>query len=809
MKHALSNRKNLNGCVRALSNNQTMGQRKFLPGRKTRKSHCFIMVIAFILDFFLVSGLGFPQDEAANTKAPEGMIKGRVIDEEIKSPIPNVRVKVVGTSLEVYTDADGYFSIPNVSVGTYTLELSSRFFITRRKPDVIVKSNRTTYVEATLKLDKIVQEEEITVTASYFSSTESQPTSSTSFSNEEIRRAAGSAGDVSRIISSLPSVTRTNDMINYLVVRGGSPAENSFYLDNIEIPNINHYPALGSTAGAISLLNVDFIRDVRFYSGGFSPIFGDRLSSVMDISFREGNHDESDFQLSLDMMGIGAVGEGPVASGKGSWMFSARRSYIDLLIDLMGSGVPVTWSDFQGKLNFDLSSNNRLSFLGVAGLDSSGTKKEDALKDDESFYGDLDTTEYTVGVNWFSIWGTNGYSNTSLSHSYIRYKDAYYHTVSEELARRGKNREQSFVLRNVIFYRLSQASNLEFGFELKHLTSDYNYYLASYTDVLGTSVPDFSKEIKASAEKASAFLKHTWNPFSKLTLNTGIRVDYSSHNKNSSFSPRLSLSYTLSEKSSLDAEAGVFTQHLPLVLLFQNKNFKTLSNPLAYHFVLGIRHLLTENTRLTIEVYDKEYKHFPLDPAQPSLFIFDEVFYSGFFNEHSHLLDTGKARSYGIEFMIQKKLAEKVYGMMSASYFRSRYRDLDGVWHNRVYDNQYIFAVEGGYKLNKFWEFGVKWNYAGGPPYTPFDEVASQHINSGIFDLARINGERLPAYHSLNIRMDKRFYFRASNLTLYLSVWNVYNRKNVFSYYWNTIEKKPGHVLGWGILPVLGIEFEF
>jgi hypothetical protein len=159
--------------------------------------------------------------------------------------------------------------------------------------------------------------------------------------------------------------------------------------------------------------------------------------------------------------------------------------------------------------------------------------------------------------------------------------------------------------------------------------------------------------------------------------------------------------------------------------------------------------------------------------------------------------------------MIQKKLAERLYGLVSASYFRTFYRDLAGEWRPRVYDNRFIVAVEGGYRPGRFWEFSCKWNYAGGVPYTPFDLEASEAANSGVFDLTRINGERLDPYHSLNLRADKRFHFGRSNLTLYFSVWNVYNRKNTAFIFWNTLENQPDVEYQWGLLPILGLEFEF
>ncbi len=739
-----------------------------------------------------------------------GSIKGTVIDAEVKSPLAQVKVSIVGLNKDTLTDEEGNFAFLDVPVGTYTLQFSCEFYTTVRNTDIVVKSRRITRVHAEMTLVlSLKQEEEITVTAGYFAPAEKQNPSTSHFSFEEIRRLAVPIGDVSRILSSLPSVISVNAMNNALVVRGGNPAENSFFIDNIQVPNINHFPKLGSTAGAIGLLNIDFIRDVRFYSGGLSPEYGDSLSSVMDVRFREGNRDEYDFQLGLDMMGASAVGEGPLGKDTGSWMLSARRSYLDLLIDIMGQGVPVTYSDFQAKINLNLSPRNRLSFLGIGGMDNSGTQKEDALEDNESYYGGLDTKEYTVGVNWFSMWGSNGYSNTSLSQNYMQYQEDAFHTVSEELARKGLYTERSLNLRNINHFRLSKAHELSFGFEFKHMTDNYDYFVAGYTDVLGNAVSPVDRDIRISDDMYAAFLNWNWSPSSKLKFNTGARLDYLSLSQKFYLSPRFSLAYKLSENTSLQTSLGVFTQHLPLHLVGQRKGFEELESPRAYHFILGFHHLLNGTTRLSVEVYDKEYHYLPLDPAQPTLFVFDEIFFQGFIQEHENLVDTGRGRAYGIELMVQKKLSNKLYGVISGSYFRTQYQGLDEIWRDRIYDNRFVLSTQGGYKFNKHLECSFKWVFAGGYPYTPFDIEASLLANTGIYDQNRINKERLPPIHFLNLRMDKRFYFRRSNLILYLTVWNAYNRKNVISYYWNTIEQRPGQAELWGILPCFGLEFEF
>jgi hypothetical protein len=767
----------------------------------------------------LIAGLATIQPGVRAQEAPavpRGGIKGVVLDAEVKTPLAGVRVKVLGGTLEsvpgleAVTDSQGRYEIAAVPVGSYVLEFSFPYFRTRRITDIIVKSGRATPVEAEINLDNAaVDKREVTVTAAYFDEPSEAAPSTTGFSFEEIRRAAGAAGDVTRMIGSLPSVARTNDTMNHLIVRGGSPTENAFYIDNIEIPNINHYPQQGASSGPIGLLNVEFIRDVSFSAGGFSPIFGDRLSSVMDISFREGNRDASELQLDLSMMGLGLVAEGPLPARKGSWLVSARRSYIDLLIRLMGSGVPVSWSDGQAKVVLDLSPRNRLAFLAVAGLDDSGTHKADAIKDAESTFGELDTSEYTAGFDWFHQWGSSGYSNTSLARSEIRYRESFQDTLSEELLRKATNGDEAWTLRNVNLLRLGGSERIVFGFEAKRLLSRFDSFEAGTTDVLGQPVPGLTRRASVSTDLYSGYAQYGWDPVRSLTVQLGFRADRFASSRALRLSPRLSLAWRVSSRDTLDASAGVFYQQLPATLLVQREAAAALLEPRALHFILGYRRLLAPDTRLSVEVYDKEYDRMPLDPTQPALFLLDEIFRDNRFAEHGPLVFGGRARSAGVEVLVQKKLADRLYGIASLSYFRTRYLGYDGRWYDRVYDNRFLFCVEGGWRLGRSWELGLRANYAGGAPYTPFDLAASQAANAAIFDPSRINGARLPAYASFNVRADRRFNFRGSNLTVYLSLWNILDRKNVAAVYWNAIGRKPGEILGWGVLPVLGVEFEF
>jgi hypothetical protein len=761
-----------------------------------------LLLVAVLLTTFSSPSGGEESD-------PKGAIRGTIIDAESRQPLPGANVILRGTRSGSTSDLNGSYVIQDISVGNYTVVFSYLGYERLFKTDIIISSDRTSFVHAELKPSSVSMES-VVVTGGYFSRIDAQPLSAATFSAEEIRRQAGSAGDISRVLFGLPSMARINDSKNSLIVRGGSPIENGFYLDNIEIPNINHYPVQGSSDGPIGLLNVEFIRDVNFYSGGFSPIYGDRLSSVMELAFREGSRDRFHMQLDMSMQGLGAVVEGPVNGGKGSWFLSARRSYLDLIFQFVDVNAPVpAYGDLQGKLVYDLSDKHRLSFLGLMALDNVSQSREDALEHKNNLYQNYDMFNNTVGMNWQYLWSQSGFSNFSLAHTMMKSTGNFYETLTGLHLLDNRSNEQEYKFRNTNHIRFNPSHTVDIGVDAKYLTTTYTHLYAEYTDRLGNVTPAMTVDADIRSAKVGAFLRYGWRILDNLTIAPGARVDYFEFNNQAHISPRLSMTYDFNAITSLTASAGVFFQSSPLVLLAQKDAYRHLKDPRAYHYVLGLSHLLTENTRLTVELYDKEYRECPMDPSQAELFVLDEAVDAGLFLNHERLVDNGRAYSRGVEVMVQKKLAEDIYGVIGGSYFRSRYRDLNGTWRDRLYDNKVTFTMEGGYKPNAKWEFSVRWLYAGGAPYTPFDEEASAELHKGVYDRSRVNEERLPNYHSLTLRADRRFHFSASTLIVYLSVWNVYGRKNVSQFTWNQLENTIRQEEMWGTIPVFGIEYEF
>jgi carboxypeptidase-like protein/TonB-dependent receptor-like protein len=740
-----------------------------------------------------------------------GKIEGYILDNNSQSELIGANVLIINSTIGAASDFNGKFAIENVPIGNYSLKFSFLGYNSIIKTDVIVRSDRTTFVNCELNTTSI-ESDEVVVQDSYFQGNDEQQISSINFSREEIRRAPGSAGDVSRILMSLPSVAKVNDQSNTLAVRGGSPIENTFYIDNIEIPNINHFPSQGASGGAIGMLNVDFIEDVDFFTGGFSAIYGNRLSSIMNLSFREGNREEFDGQLDLNFSGFGGIIEGPLFSENSSFMISARRSYIDFLIKMIdvGSSIAPTYGDIQGKFTFDIDKNNKIMLIGVFGDDQNSSDQENAIENKMVFYGDQDIYQTTVGINWRSLWSKKGYSNTSISYNSMKFIEDFYETGSAELLGKNRSNDIFYQLRNVNYFQFNSQNSIQFGFEAKHIIADYNNWYAEYTDAIGNPIESFTINKNTGGNIFAAFGSYLFKPSNRIALTFGVRSDYFSYASEFKISPRFSFSYSFSDMTKLNISTGLFYQALPSKLLVLNEANKNLNIPVSSHYIVGIEQLITESTLLTFEVYQKNYSNFPMDPNQPSLFLIDEIYYNdGFYFNTNDLIDNGEAQTQGAELTIQKKLAKDFYGLIGASYFHAKYKGIDNEWRDRIYDNRFILNIEGGYKPNYYWEFSVRWIYAGGRPYTPFNIEESQNLNRGVLDENKVNTERYDAYHSLNVRIDKRFAFSGSNLVLYLSVWNVYDRKNVATIYWSQTENKPDVVNQWGMLPIFGVEYEF
>ena len=739
---------------------------------------------------------------------PEGRISGSVATSGTLEPVAGAFVILDGTSLGGLTDGNGEFSITGVPVGSYNLRVSSVGHHPGMKTDVIVRSERLTMVEFLLEPAPLAGGT-ITVRPSYFSRDEAQAGSSQEFSGEEIRRAPGSAGDVVRIIAGLPSVSKVDNQYNGLAVRGGNPFENGIYIENMEFGNINHFPRQGTSGGGLSMVNVDVLSDVRFSAGGFSAAYGDRLSSVMELKLRGGNRQEFDGQLDFGMAGAGTVLEGPLAGGDGAWLVTARHSWVDLLTSIADIDAVPTYSDYLAKVELDLSPSHRLTFLGMGAIDYVDYTFEQAGDDGNPNYGITDTKSLLTGVDWRWLWHGDGFSRTSLSFSDLSYGGDYRKTSNQEIEAVQDSDERSASLRNTNTWSASPGLEMNFGLDLRLGFNRYDSYFGADTSWSGEPLPPLTIDRDVQNFQGGIFCETTLDISQRVVATFGLRGDYSDRNRSMTVSPRGALSLQTNEDCTITASAGIYRQALPAELIARSTEFESLCDPVATHYVLGFQRLFSEDTRLVVEAYLKAYSRFPFDPGQPGYFILDGLGSEQDLYSFISLQSGALARSRGIEVTLQKRLAMGLYGIVSGSYSRSSYRSPGEPFRNRIFDNRVIVGIEGGYRFDERWEASLRWDFAGGRPFTPLDVEASAEFNRSILDESRINAERLPAFHTLNVRVDRRFNFSDTALVTYASIWNAYNRRNVAAVYWNGVEHREDRIYQWGIMPVVGLEYEF
>ncbi len=737
---------------------------------------------------------------------PVGTIQGKVAEYLRSTVIPGTQVQIMNTRFSTITNAKGQFKLLNLPVGSYTVKFSVAGFKPFISTDIIVRPNRITFLHIELREQRLQLTEKVKVTAGYFSKNEEVPHSVLNLSKEEVRRAPGTIGDVSRVLKAMPGVAGNGDETTDLIVRGGSPLENGFFIDNIEVPNINHLPRIGSTGGVLSGLNQDLVQNVDFFTGGFSANYGHRLSSITDITFREGNKEEFDGQLDINMVQAGGVMEGPLFSGNGSWLVSVKQSYLQLMkkAGILNVGAVPNTFDSQVKLTFDINAKHKINILNVF---LKGDYQEEY--DDGFTYEDNKYTQNTIGINWIANWSERFLSNTSLSYSFLNRNDGETNGYQTDTPWQwfADNSATYFALRNFNYLFFNNRNKCVFGFQVKYQSDEIDRYQDGYTNWMGDPVPDSWLKQSYKTINSSIFFSYIWQPLKRLTTTIGLRGDHWSAHQKLRMSPRLSFSYALTPRFSVNGGFGIYYQSLPMSLLAYWPQSKRLDHMRAAHYTFGLEFFPGAGTKITLEVYNKEYDHLPIDPFIPQGMVTDSLIDS--YYVPLSVVSEGAGYSRGIELLVHKKLTRKFYGLISASFFRSRYKDMKDQWWNRFFDNRYLVNLGAGYKPNNKWEFSFKWTLVGGRPYTPFDTERSIAQRQAVYDQTRFMGARIPAYSSLNIRVDRRFYFGKSNLIVYLDVWNILNRKNVYEYEWDGFYQAPAGQHQLTILPMLGVEYEF
>ncbi|PDH48344.1 MAG: ferric aerobactin receptor, partial [Bacteroidetes bacterium MED-G20] len=314
------------------------------------------------LTYFLIS-----LTSITNILSQNSVIKGKVVDATNNETIPFANVFVEQINSGVASDFDGFYEIENLKPGLYTIKCSFVGYEPVVYAEVIVNPNKPTILDIKL-IESSTSLDEVEITASPFQKSEESPVSKRTINATEIYRNPGGNRDISKVITSLPGVASTVSFRNDIIIRGGAPNENRFYLDGIEIPNINHFATQGSSGGPVGMINVNFIREVDLYSGAFPSNRGNALSSVLEFKQIDGNPDRIAKTLTVGSSDFGITLDGPV-NNKTTFVFSARRSYLQLLFSAIGLPFLPTYNDFQFKTKTKIDDKNQITFIGLGAID--------------------------------------------------------------------------------------------------------------------------------------------------------------------------------------------------------------------------------------------------------------------------------------------------------------------------------------------------------------------------------------------------------------------------------------------------------
>jgi len=733
-------------------------------------------------------------------------VYGYIIDAQTKKPIPFANILIIGTNFGAASDENGYYRIVGVPYNTYQIRASVIGYNSLTKTDIVVQAGKPAAVDFELT-EEAIQLENVVITSDYFNNP-LEVNSIRNFSYEEIRRSPGGFEDVVRALSILPGVAQADAGRNDLIVRGGAPSENLYLIDGIEISNINHFGGQGVSGGPLSYINLDFVRETSFSTGGFSSMYGDKLSSVLSIKLRNGREDRIGGKATVSASQFGLNLEGPV-TGKSNFIFSARRSYLDFIFKAAGFSFVPEYYDLMLKANLNSHSNDQFSFLFISAFDNvrffNETKEQQF---DNSRILGSDQIQYVTGFSYRHLFD-NGYYNIGLSRNYVAYNTSQNDSLLKPIFQ-NKSLEEENSLRADVVYILSDKSEINFGGTLKFVEADYNIFFPAYITSLGDSLAVSNLNTENNYTKLGAYFNYNRLLFNKINFNLGFRGDiFTALNKNFSFSPRFSLSYKLHELTSINFSTGIYHQSPSYIWLEAFESNKDLKMIRVNQYILGFDQRIAEDALLKIEGFYKDYSDYPASKTRPYLVLANTG--AGFEGSEGNfvsfglepLVSSGYGKSRGVEISIQKKLSEiPYYGLLSLTYSRSDYTSLDGIKRSGSYDQNWLFNLSGGYKIDKFWEASVKFRFASGSPYTPFNSDGTQSI-------ANYNSKRLKPAHSLDLRIDKRWYFSAWTLITYLDIQNIYNKKNSTSIRWNQREMQADDESSIGFLPSIGVSAEF
>jgi hypothetical protein len=581
----------------------------------------------------------------------------------------------------------------------------------------------------------------------------------------------------------------------------------------------------------VSLLDAELLQDVTFLTGGYPAPYVNRTSSVLQVTQREGNRKEFGGWATLGFAGAGAILEGPINDGKGSWIVSARRSFLDLFTQDVGfGGVPIVYA-LNAKAVYDLTPRDRVWLVNVSGVDEIRLGLTDSTDLDEeiaNFDIRYDGWRSATGFNWQRTFGSRGVGLFGITHSEARVgqqvKDlvaqgvpppgvppdaviARSPVVYSEESGEGETTLKYDLTVHLPFFDTVQAGGSFKAFRIGYMVESPYGNDTPYSPVPGLSPLFLDTQFRSS--QTGAYLQGSKRVASRVNLTVGGRVDHYGILSQTRFSPRAGVKVRLTDALSWNASIGRYYQQPAFLFVSAFPQNASLVPWRANHYVTGVAWSPDASLRVTAEAYRKNYAKYPVASDLPTVSLAN---IGDTFNVREILFpltSAGEGYSEGVELFMEKRLTSKLYGQGNLSFSRTRHAGLDSVLRPGSFDYPFVFNLLGGYRLSPRWEVSARLSFLSGRPFTPYDQVGSAEQRRGVYDLTRVNAERAPDYGRVDIRVDRTFTVGDQPLNVFVGVQNATGRRNFAGYSWNRRTNTQQFGEQQGIFPILGLDWRF
>ena len=713
-----------------------------------------------------------------------GTISGKVFNNETGLFLEGATIQVENSDFFAITNNEGFFEINDVPTSSYNVKASFIGFKSLTLYNVIVKSVGNQSLQYGLNPSS-EELDEIIVVESPFKTSIETPLSTQTFSAVEIETYPGGNNDITRVIQSLPGISPSiGGFRNDIIIRGGGPNETVFYIDGIEIPNINHFSTQGSSGGPVGLINVSFIKDVTLSTSSFGAEYDNALSGVLSFDQKDAKIDKVSGNFRVGSSEAGLTLEGPLklfSNEDTSFIFSIRRSYLQFIFKAFGfSFLPDYW-DYQMKITHKIDDFNHINFIGIGSIDELTINEADEFDfENESQIEQLpiiNQKSRTFGVSWKRIYkNKNGFFNLSISNNRLENNfERFKNNISKSNPSFSNISSEDET--KIRFISNQKSENLKFSYGGNMQLSNYknNTQFEFYNTDYNTKI-DFIK-YGLFLKSNSTFIDD------KLGVSLGVRLDQDNftleNNIFENISPRLALSLIISEdkKWKFNFATGRYFK-IPTYTSLGFKNFdnvflnKSSKYTRSDHIVGGFEFNWTESSRFTFEAFYKKYNNYPVSKVDGVSLANKGADFEVLGNEE--ILTIGKGKSYGLEFLYQQKLKDNFYGILSYTFFYSKFSGLDRIYLPSVWDNRHLLSFTGGYKLKKNWELSTKIRFTGKTPYSPVDIASStQSYPEIIFDYSQLGNYYLNDFTKLDVRVDKRWNFKSISMNFYIDIENL------------------------------------